>query len=67
MLDIEATSLGAKSPPLQITLWRCERCNSFVSIHSLQLIDDPICPLCGMPLEFCGMLSSIFGIPLADA
>jgi len=53
---------------LGTTLWHCDRCNAFISIHSAQLLDQAFCPACGeVLLEFCGRLSCMPGIPFADA
>ncbi len=50
------------------TLWYCSRCNSFVTVHSVQRVDQALCPVCvDMELEFCGKFASILGGPFADA
>jgi len=54
-------------PELKGTLWHCERCNSFVSIHSAQLLHEALCPICTRQLEFCGTFDSILGWQFADA
>lgn len=53
---------------LEATLWRCERCGSFIAIHSRQEVVLPICPMCvDTAIEFCGPLPSILGFQVADA
>jgi uncharacterized paraquat-inducible protein A len=68
MLNVGAMSDRATVPQLRATLWRCERCNSFISIHSVQILDEAWCPACGnLPLELCGTFNSILGLQFADA
>lgn len=53
---------------MDATLWRCDQCNSFISIHSAQVVDEAFCPSCrDVPLEFCGAFGSVLGIQFADA
>jgi hypothetical protein len=53
---------------LQATLWRCEKCNSFIAIHSQYPVVQPLCPMClDGSIEFCGPLPGILGLQLADA
>jgi hypothetical protein len=50
------------------TLWHCEKCQSFVSIHSAQTLCEAVCPTCeDTPLEFCGNFDSILGRRFVDA
>jgi hypothetical protein len=68
MLDVGITSLRAPSSQLHATLWRCSRCNSFISIHTKHMVDEAFCPVCGdVPLELCGTFNSILGLEFADA
>lgn len=67
MLDMTSSSSGAKYPALQATLWRCGRCDSFVSIHSPRIVTEVLCPACGISMEFCGSFQSILGLQVADA
>jgi ABC-type ATPase with predicted acetyltransferase domain len=60
----ESTSNG----DLQATLWRCEKCNSFIAIHSQHPVLQPICPICiEGTIEFCGPLPAILELHFADA
>jgi hypothetical protein len=53
---------------LQATLWRCEKCESFIAIHSQYPVTQPVCPVCLDPnVEFCGPLPAIFELEFADA
>jgi hypothetical protein len=70
MLNMAIMNQRTTAPQMQVdaTLWRCDQCNSFVSIHSAQYVDQAFCPTCGnVPLEFCGSFASILGIDFADA
>jgi hypothetical protein len=54
-------------PELKGTLWRCEKCLAFISIHSVIRVDEALCPSCmDIPLEFCGMFDSILGRQFTD-
>jgi uncharacterized paraquat-inducible protein A len=70
MLNMRIMNRQTTAPHMQMdaTLWRCGQCNSFISIHSAQFVDQALCPTCGnVPLEFCGSFGSILGIQFADA
>jgi hypothetical protein len=68
MLDLGVTSYHGAVSPLSGSLWRCERCNLFVSIHSPQIVEQALCRACGTTsLEFCGSFQSIVGLQFADA
>jgi hypothetical protein len=59
-------------PEMTSTLWHCQRCDSFVSIHSAKVIHETFCPMCfDSELEFCGtfesLLESLVGRKLTDA
>jgi len=57
----------APQEEMYATLWRCEQCNSFVSIHSALKVNDAFCPTCGEPsMEFCGSVASVLGIRFAE-
>jgi rubrerythrin len=54
-------------PPSQATLWQCEVCDTFISIHSAECVTEPLCPICGdVRVQFCGELQDLFG-PQFDA
>jgi hypothetical protein len=60
-------SKGRSVPPSQATLWQCEVCNSFISIHSAEYVTEPLCPICGdVRVEFRGELQDLSG-PQFDA
>jgi uncharacterized paraquat-inducible protein A len=70
MLNMGIMNRQSAAPKMQMdaTLWRCDQCNSFISIHSAQFVNEAFCPTCGdAPLEFCGSFGSILGIQFADA
>ena len=53
---------------LEATLWRCDRCDSFIAIHSRHAVALPVCPTCNAStLEFCGPMPSILRLLVADA
>jgi hypothetical protein len=59
---------NASTEDLQATLWRCQKCNSFIAIHSQYPVLQPVCPVCiEGPIEFCGPLPAILGLQFADA
>jgi hypothetical protein len=68
MLDVGVANDHSVVHPLHASLWRCERCNSFVSIHSPQIVEQAVCPACReWSLELCGSFQSILGVQFADA
>jgi uncharacterized paraquat-inducible protein A len=68
MLNIGTTNSCAPVPPQHATLWRCEQCDSFISIHSVFIIDQAMCPACGtVQLKLCGTFDNILGSEIADA
>ena len=68
MLNVGNTNDRAIASQLRATLWRCDRCNSYVSIHSTHIVDEAFCPVCGdVPLELCGTFDSILGLQFTDA
>jgi hypothetical protein len=68
MFDTEITNSCASVPQQRATLWRCDRCNSFVSIHSVFVLDEALCPACGfVQLELCGTFDNTLGLAFADA
>lgn len=53
---------------LHATLWRCEKCKSFIAIHSQYPVSEPVCPVClDSNIEFCGPLPAVLGLEFADA
>jgi hypothetical protein len=40
------------------TLWYCDGCSEFISIHSAQVLYAAFCPACGDVLCKCGMPNS---------
>jgi len=68
MKSVTACSDIAATLEMQATLWRCERCNSFIAIHSLQPVVLPTCPMCiDSMIEYYGILPPILGLHVADA
>ena len=69
MLKMAEMSRRPTPPQKQMdaTLWHCDRCNSFVSIHSTLKVNDAFCPACGeAAMEFCGSFASVLGIQFAE-
>jgi hypothetical protein len=65
-----ANTLSLSSPwgDTSNSLWKCEVCETFVSIHSRQVVTEVNCPLCaGRQLTFCGSLEQILGAGTAQA
>lgn len=68
MYYTETNAYPAKQDKLKGTLWRCAKCDSLVSIHSVRVPDEPLCPTCfDSELEFCGNFDSILGQRFSDA
>lgn len=68
MLDLGVTRARSPVSPLHASLWRCEICNSYISIHSANRIERACCPVCkDALLECCGSFQSILGLQFADA
>ena len=68
MLNMEIKNSCAPVPQQHATLWRCDQCNSFVSIHSVFVLDEALCPACGfVQLELCGTFDNTLGLAFADA
>jgi hypothetical protein len=47
------TNRPTSIPQLKGTFWHCEKCGSFISIHSAGVVHELRCPLCLFDLEFC--------------
>lgn len=66
--SVGADSRPVNGLPLHATLWRCERCKSFIAIHSQYPVAEPVCPVClDSNIEFCGPLPAVLGLEFADA
>jgi hypothetical protein len=49
-------------PEFSGTLWHCDNCDSFVSIHRAKPVKEPLCPTCAKGLlDFCGAFDSVLG------
>jgi rubrerythrin len=67
MANISGREYQALLPELACTLWRCERCNSLVSIYAAQFIGSAVCPICpSESLLYCGDFEKILGTYPAD-
>jgi hypothetical protein len=61
--DFPAPRLQSKA-----TLWHCEECGAFISIHSASAVREPHCPVCiSELLEFCVAFDSGFGQSYGDS
>lgn len=50
------------------SLWHCDECDSFVTIHRLGVVHQAMCPTCAdVVLEYCGSFDSILGRGFVDA
>jgi len=68
MLTLDRTNQFSVLPQLYTTLWHCGQCNAFITIRSVQLLEEAPCPVCEEGgLEFCGRLSSMPCIQFGDA
>jgi len=68
MLNLGAASASSISKGKLTTLWRCSKCEAFISINSVYRIDETFCPVCvEIPLEFCGSSVSAPEFQFADA
>ena len=68
MLNVASMGDSATVRQLHGTLWHCDRCNSFISIHSMHIVDEAFCAVCvDVPLDLCGNFNSILGLQFADA
>jgi uncharacterized paraquat-inducible protein A len=61
-------NMGITDPQQHGTLWRCGQCDSLVSIHTVFILDEALCPACGtVELELCGTFDNVLGKQVADA
>ena len=66
MSDTRFDSPVQKAPKSTVALWKCTKCNSFISIESLRAVFITACPVCqGTPLELCGRFENI-PVPATD-
>ena len=66
------TALGSHSvahrPVFKGTLWHCEKCGSFISLHSAEAVEDLPCPVCSDEMMvFCTSFDSGFEGMIAEA
>lgn len=67
MFITRATNPATILPQFKGTYWHCEKCGSFVSIHSAGIVYELSCPLCSNELEFCAAFDSGLGQTFGDA
>jgi hypothetical protein len=66
--SVSADNRSGHGLQLHATLWRCERCKSFIAIHSQYPVTEPVCPVCiDSNIELCGPLPSVLQLEMADA
>jgi len=54
-------------PKASVTLWRCSKCSTFVSVESLEPVCVTICPACHhAPLDLCGSFCHILDLRSVD-
>lgn len=58
---------ATKAPIAAVTLWRCPKCSSFVSVESIEAVNVTICPACQhSPLDLCGSFKHILDLRSVD-
>ncbi len=67
MFITAGTNRATTLPQFKGTYWHCERCGSFISIHSAGSVDQLSCPLCLNELEYCAAFDSGFTQTFGDA
>ena len=68
MSDSGVATQTVPASQLHSSLWRCERCNLFISIHAGYVVSEAFCPVClGLPLKLCGTFEDMLGIRFDDA
>ncbi len=68
MLTLDVTNHHTAMPEFGTTLWHCSRCDAFISIRSVQITGEAMCPVCGVVvLEFCGKLNNMPWVQFGDA
>ena len=74
MTELDAFKMPGKevkrddATDLRATLWRCDHCNSLVSVYSAEIAGEAWCPFCiTVPLEFCGNVNTLLGLQFPDA
>jgi uncharacterized paraquat-inducible protein A len=68
MLNAGITNSSVPALQQRATLWRCEQCDSLISIHSAFILDEAWCPACGtVQLVLCGTFDNILWSQFADA
>lgn len=62
------THSADKTPIAEVTLWRCSKCSSFISVESIEAVYVAICPACKhAPLDLCGSYKHILDLRSEDA
>ncbi len=61
------TNRATALPQFKGTYWHCEKCGSFVSIHSVGNVYELHCPLCSSELEYCAAFDSGLSQTFGDA
>jgi hypothetical protein len=64
----DVTAHSADKPPLaEVTLWKCSRCSSFMSVESIEAVCVTICPVCRhSPLDLCGSYKHVMDLRTED-
>jgi hypothetical protein len=60
-------SCPGPQPGMKGTLWHCEKCGSFIFLHTERMVEDLSCPVCLNELEFCNSFDSGLVQPACDA
>jgi len=56
-------ALADKGPMATVTLWRCSKCSSFISVESIRAIRVTICPACQhAPLDLCSSYNHVLDL-----
>jgi len=55
-----ALCIPVKPPELRSTLWSCDRCASFITVHSAAELIDVWCPVCdSQKMTPCGSFADV--------
>jgi DNA-directed RNA polymerase subunit RPC12/RpoP len=56
-----------KAPMAAVTLWKCSKCSSFISVESIEAVCVTVCPACQhAPLDLCGSFSHLLDLRSKD-
>lgn len=63
----DKSSQAAKAPIACVTLWRCPRCSSFISVESFTSVQLTVCPACNnTQVNLCGSFDHVLELRTED-